>query len=343
MMEATAYYLPQKVCSNQELADAFQRWNPDKIVQKTGIENRHVVGPDETALDLAEQACRRLFARVPADGIDYMLFCTQSPDYYLPSTACLLQQRLGLPTALGALDFNLGCSGFIGGLALAGGLICGGMAQRVLLVTGETYTRHIHPQDLANRTIFGDAATAGIISAAQGDDLGAFAFGTDGSGAPNLIVRNGGLRHRYDAQAPDIEDESGNIHTHNHLYMNGPEIFNFTIKAVPELVNQVLANNGIGLDDLDYVIFHQANKFILEYLRKIIGIPQEKFHIEMRETGNTVSATIPIALHQSIANGRLKPGDRVMLIGFGVGYSWAGTVIRITQPLMNSVLAGQEG
>ena len=341
-IEATAFYLPQNVCTNQELADTFGRWSPKKILQKTGIESRHVTGPDETALDLAEHACRKLFATTDGNGIDYVLFCTQSPEYYLPSTACLLQERLGLDKTIGALDFNLGCSGFVGGLALAKGLIAGGMAKRVLLITSETYTKHIHPQDLANRTIFGDAAAASIITSCDEEQIGAFAFGTDGSGAGNLIVRNGGLRHRYDPNAPDIEDDSGNIHTDNNLYMNGPEIFNFTIEAVPVLVSQVLTNNNIEIDDLDFVIFHQANKFILEYLRKVVKIPKDKFHIDMTNTGNTVSATIPIALHQCISQGRIKQNDRVMLIGFGVGYSWAGVVTRISQSLVESVLSGQE-
>ena len=150
-------------------------------------------------------------------------------------------------------------------------------------------------------------------------------MGTDGSGYRNLIVPNGGLRSRYNPNAQEIDDGSGSIRTDNNLYMNGPEIFNFTIKAVPKAVSETLKKNNIILDKIDYVIFHQANKYMNEYLRKKIDIPKEKFYLNLLHTGNTVSATIPIALDNKL----IKKGDKVLLVGFGVGYSWGGTIVTI--------------
>jgi 3-oxoacyl-[acyl-carrier-protein] synthase-3 len=203
------------------------------------------------------------------------------------------------------------------------------ITTNILLITSETYTKHIHPKDKSNRTIFGDAAAAIIIEKSEKEQIGEFVLGTDGSGYKNLIVPNGGLRNRYNPSAQEIDDGSGSIRTDNNLYMNGPEIFNFTIKAVPKVVSETLAKNNITLDDLDYVIFHQANKYMNEYLRKKINIPKDKFYLNLLHTGNTVSVTIPIAIKDCLDNNIIKKGDKVLLVGFGVGYSWGGTIVII--------------
>jgi 3-oxoacyl-[acyl-carrier-protein] synthase-3 len=223
----------------------------------------------------------------------------------------------------------LGCSGFVYGLALAKSLINSKIATNILLITSETYTKHIHPKDKSNRTIFGDAAAAIIIEKSEKDQIGEFVLGTDGNGYNNLIVPNGGLRNRYNDNAKEIDDGSGNIRTDNNLYMNGPEIFNFTIQAVPKVVSETLKKNNTTLEDLDYIIFHQANKYMNEYLRKKINIPKDKFYLNLLHTGNTVSATIPIAIKDALDNKLIKKGDKVLLVGFGVGYSWGGTIITI--------------
>lgn len=278
---------------------------------------------------MAIKACEALFEEIDKQEIDYLLLCTQSPEYYLPTTACILQDKLGLRTEIGALDFNLGCSGFVYGLSIAKGLLAGAIATNVLLVTSETYTKHIHPMDKGNRSIFGDGATATLIEVSDIPNIHSFALGTDGRGWENLIIPNGGLRSRFCPTASDWTDESGVIRNDNMLYMNGPEIFNFTIEAVPKLVQTVLDKNRITMDDLNYVIFHQANQYMLQYLQDIIGIPQEKFYINMLETGNTVSSTIPLALKDALKNGVIKAGDRVLLAGFGVGYSYGATIVTI--------------
>lgn len=302
-----AYFFPEKEINNEELSTIYPEWTAERIYAKTGIASRHVASRGESALDLAERAAKKLFNSlgVCAEEIDFLLFCTQSVEYKLPSSACLLQNRLGIPTTAGALAFDHGCSGYIYGLSLAKGLILGGMAKKVLFVTSETYTKYIAPEDKSTRAIFGDGAAAVLIDEEVAAKIGAFSFGTDGAGAEKLIVREG------------------------KLFMDGPEIFNFTLDIVPNTMADVLARNNLTHDDIDLYVFHQANKFMLDTIRKANGLPRDKFYINLETTGNTVSSTIPIALKQLDDAGRLKTGMKVMLMGFGVGLSWGATIITI--------------
>jgi 3-oxoacyl-[acyl-carrier-protein] synthase-3 len=198
-IKAIAYHLPEYELTNEELNQSFPDWSVDKISAKTGIYTRHIAAKDEFASDLAIKAATKLFVEnnINPDTVDFILYCTQSPDYFLPTTACILQEKLGLPNTAGALDFNLGCSGFVYGLSIAKGLIFSKSAKNVLFITAETYSKYIHPEDRSNRTIFGDAATASLITAEKGIyGIGSFRFGTDGSGAENLIVKNGGIKNK---------------------------------------------------------------------------------------------------------------------------------------------------
>jgi 3-oxoacyl-[acyl-carrier-protein] synthase III len=322
------YILPEKVLTNDQLASEFPEWGRDKIAEKIGIRKRHIAAENETALDLAYYAGVKALEGFDKSSIDFVLLCTQSPDYFLPTSSCILQDRLGLNKNTGALDFNLGCSGFIYGLALAKGLIKTNISRNILLITAETYSKHIHIKDKSNRSIFGDAAAATIISSDENEHIYEFELGTDGSGMNNLIIPNGGMRSRYNPAEKDYY-EDGNIRNNNLLYMNGPEIFNFTIENIPALINSTLEKNGMTIDSLDFIIFHQANKFILEYLRKKLKLPEKKFYINMEETGNTVSCTIPIALKDAEKRHLIKEGDIILLAGFGVGYSWGATIIKV--------------
>jgi 3-oxoacyl-[acyl-carrier-protein] synthase-3 len=330
---AIEYALPEKVVSTADLSAEFPEWSVDKIDQKTGISERHVAAPDECASDLAVAAARKLFdsGACRPDSVDYLLFCTQSPDYLLPTTACLLQNRLGIPKTAGAMDFNLGCSGYVYGLGLAQGLILSGQASTVLLLVAETYSKYLNPRDRSVRTIFGDAGAATLLSASDAPEplIGPFVYGTDGSGGPNLIVPAGGSRLPRSAQtAVAVEEEGGNVRSRNNLYMNGAEIFTFTLDVVPQAVETLLKKAGHELADINLVVFHQANRYMLDHLRKRLKIPPEKFEVVMSHCGNTVSATIPIALKHAALEGRLPNGALVMLVGFGVGYSWGATLLR---------------
>jgi 3-oxoacyl-[acyl-carrier-protein] synthase III len=328
---AIEYYLPERVLSTHDLSTEFPEWSVEKIDDKTGISQRHLAAPDECSSDLAVAAARKLFESgvCRPEEIDFVLLCTQSPDYFLPTTACLVQDRLGIPTTAGALDFNLGCSGFVYGLGLAEGLIASGQARKVLLLTAETYSKFLHPRDKSVRTLFGDAAAATLLVAAEQPSLGPFVYGTDGAGAPNLIVPTGGMRQARTAEtAVAAEDDSGNARAQDNLFMAGAEIFNFTLSAVPKSVNALLEKAQISFEQIDLFVFHQANRFMLEHLRKRMKIPADKFQVSMAHCGNTVSYTLPIAFKEALKEGRLKEGSTVMLVGFGVGYSWGATLLR---------------
>lgn len=325
-----SYYLPTRKLINEDLSIEFPEWNPEKISNKTGITQRSISSSLETTSDLAVNAANNLFAEYNIDrtSIDFILLCTQSPDYILPTTACIIQDKLKLNNTCGALDFNLGCSGFVYGLSLAKGLILSKSAKNVLLITSEVYSKHIHPKDKSNRTIFGDAAAAVLVNVSNTSaDINNFVFGTDGAGAENLIIKNGGIRNPQKGISSDIYEGETFIRNDDFLYMNGQEIFKFTTSAVPQLINECLRVNSLSLDEIDIFIFHQANKYMLEFIRRKMNIPKEKFIINMEETGNTVSSTIPISMKLAIKNGLLKKGMKVLIAGFGVGYSSSASVL----------------
>lgn len=328
-IKAISCALPEKVITNDDLVQDFPEWTAEKVADKLGVKQRHVVSETETATDLATQAAENLFKEnldIRRETIDFVLLCTQSPDYFLPTSACIIQHRLGLPTHIGALDFNMGCSGFVYGLSLAKGLVLGGIAKNILLLTSETYNKHIHPKDKSNRTIFGDAAAACLVSTDGWAEIGNFSLGTDGSGAENLMVKTGAMR--YKEKANDLHfDENNNPLSSDYLYMNGSEILSFTLEAVPLLVADVLQKNSVQQADIDLFIFHQANKYILNFLRKKIKIEEEKFYYYIENVGNTVSSTIPIALYEAKKENKLT--GNILLAGFGVGYSWGGVTLKV--------------
>ena len=328
-IKAISYYLPEKVITNEELVKEFPEWSVEKVAQKVGVDSRHLAAEDETAGDMAEKAARKLFKEYKIDPktIDFLMLCTQSPDYFLPSTACLLQDRLGIPTSAGAFDYNLGCSGCVYGMAMAKGLIAAGIAKNVLLLTAETYNKYLHPSDKSNRSIFGDGAAACLISTEGLAEIGEFSLGTDGSGANNLIVKTGAARQK-EVTGKFIEDEEGHIWYDDYLYMNGGNIFNFTLEAVPIMIKEILEKNGLEKDQIDYYVFHQANKFMLNTIRKVCVLPKDKFYVNLANTGNTVSSTVLIGLKDCLDSGTIKEGDKIMISGFGVGLSWGGTILK---------------
>lgn len=324
-----AYYLPKQVEENEK----------GRLLKKTGIERRHICADNMTASDMAVHAAEKIFLSGYAkEQIDFILYCTQSPDFPLPSTACILQNRLGLTKHCGALDFDLGCSGFVYGLGLAKGLIESGQAKNVLLLTSETYTKYIHSEDHAVRPLFGDAATATVISAVEADESGivSMVYGTDGSGANNLIVPVGGMRQRYQkTPLTTTTDPYGNVRTNQNLFMDGGAIMNFALEVVPNTVEEILRKTSLNREQIDYYVFHQANKFMLRSLQQLCELTDLPFWNDVTEYGNTVSNSIPIALvdmiHEMQANNVDRNLNHVMLVGFGVGLSWAGCVVDLTK------------
>lgn len=330
---AVKSYFPNLEITNDNLVRHQSKWTAETIYEKTGVASRRICDEHECASDLGVAAALRLFEAdiVTPDAIDFLLFSTQTPDHFLPATACMVQERLGLRQTCGALDFSLGCSGFVYGLALAKSLIETGLASNVLLITADTYTKFLNPTDLAVRTIFGDGAAATLISVAKAEEelIGPFRFGTDGRGAKELIVPAGAMRIPPGADTGDEEEvEPGVFRSARNLYMNGPEVFSFTLRTVPRLVRELLDCSELGMEAVDYFVFHQASKLILDHLRKKLGIPEQKFAVCLETCGNTVSSTMPVAMESALEQGRLAEDSKVMLVGFGVGFSWGAAMIR---------------
>ncbi len=322
-IEKIAVYLPENVEENEI----------NRLTKKTGIYKRHIARQNEVASDLAIKAANNLFEKgINKNQIDFILLCTQSPDYILPTTACILQDKLGLKKDIGALDFNMGCSGYIYGLSLAKGLIESGQSKKVLLLTAETYSKYIHQEDYAVKPLFGDAATATLISGSElkDDGIQGFIFGTDGSGFENLIVPVGGMKKPYNTTTlEEYTDSHGNIRSNCNLYMNGSAISDFALEVVPKAVNEILAKCNMNKVDIDYYVFHQANKFMLSFLQEKCELMEYSFWNDVKEYGNTVSNSIPLALYDLIRNNEVNKLEKIMLVGFGVGLSWAGCIVNL--------------
>jgi 3-oxoacyl-[acyl-carrier-protein] synthase-3 len=332
-LHAISYYFPKKFNTNSDLSKEHPEWSVEKIASKTGIEKRYLSEENETSGDLGIAAAKLLFEEFHLDKriIDYVIFCTQSPDYFLPTTACIIQDRLGLSKNCGAFDFNLGCSGFVYGLGIAKGLILSGQAKNVLLITAETYTKKIHPKDKNNKTIFGDGAAAALISKEKikglwNAEIKDFVYYTDGSGYDKLILKNGGYRDGTNSNNHDVYQDDVYIRNDNYIYMDGKSIFDFTAFHIPPNIENNLMLNGLSISEIDFFIFHQANKYMINFVRQRCNIPEDKFCVDLADGGNTVSSTIPIALRRSIDNGFKYTNSKVLLSGFGVGLS-IGSVI----------------
>ena len=315
-----AVHLPEKVETNEYLQAEYPNWDLSVIESKTGISQRHIAAENECSSDLGVIAAKKLFDNhnVDPQSIDYVLFCTQTPDYPLPTTACLIQNRLGLRTNIGAFDFNLGCSGFVYGLSIADGLIQSGAAKNVLLITAETYSKFIHPTDRSLRTIFGDGAAATLIESSEQQSMRQFRFGTDGSGGDTLLVTEGGYRNEDDALKPRHRKRWP-----SQLYMDGPSLLSFTVGAIPKIIDEMLGDAGLSSDEVQYYLMHQATRKMLEQLQSACKVEAEKIPIRIKDIGNTVSCTIPILINDMRSEGNLSPDQQNLLVGFGVGWSWA--------------------
>lgn len=332
-LQVISYYYPERCLTNDELTLLHPEWSADKIASKTGIDKRYLSAENETAVDMAEKVANRLFEEYAIDKstIDFIILCTQSPDYFLPTSACVLQDRLGLKDVCGAIDYNMGCSGFVYGLGLAKGLIVSNQARNVLLITSETYTKYLHPEDKSCQTIFGDAAAASLISADKcawglNAEILTPTYKTIGAKYQDLIVKNGAARNPKNNEV--VLNKDGTFHSaSDYLYMDGKSIFDFSAQVVPQVVEQTLMINDFQKEDIDWYVFHQANKFMLNFARMRCGVPPEKFIIDMADGGNTVSSTIPITIKRLLS--QIKLNDKLLLCGFGVGLSVAGVVLQI--------------
>lgn len=323
------YALPSMVVSNDDLAGRHPEWGMDEVAKRTGVLRRHIAAPEETALDLAQRASQALLDRtdIDASNVDALIFCTQTPDHVMPPNACLLQHRLGLPTSTAALDITLACSGYVYGLFLSKSLIVSGAARNVLLVTGDTYSKLIGPDDRSTVTLFGDGAAATLVSSGVAG-LREFELGTDGSRGSCFIVPAGGARHQRTSEtAVPIADRNGNKRSLEQIQMDGAGILGFVQREIPRSIRTLLATTSTDIADIDLVVFHQASVTALDFLTRALRLDRERVFMNMDRVGNTVSASIPIALRDAQASGRLKDGDTVLLVGFGVGLSWGACLL----------------
>lgn len=325
-IKAIAYHLPDEIVTNEHLEKEFGEIG--MTAKAVGVDSRRKAAINETASDLAVKAAETLFLEnsIKPSEIDFLLFCTQSPDYFMPSASCIIQDRLGIPTTAGAFGYDLGCSGYVYGLAIANSFVESGLAKNVLLLTADTISKYLHPQD-KNLLLFGDAASATLVSTEGMARIGAFERGTDGSGFENIIIRNGGNRHR-DKTGNIRTDDNGNVHYDDNFDMDGEAIFNFTVDRIPQLIKSCIEKNDIQKEDINYYIFHQANKYMLNTLRKQNKIQKESFFVDLSDTGNTTSSTVPIGIVKSVKSGNIHKGMNVMVAGFGVGLSWAATILK---------------
>jgi len=317
-IESNKYYLPKNKVDNNDLNKDNPEWDMLKISEKTGIQTRWIAGENETALDLAVRAGNLLLnSSTNVDEIDLLILVTQSPDYFLPTSACILQDTLGLKKNCMAFDVNLGCSGFVYALAIAGAIIESGVAKKGLVICADTYSKYIDKKDRTCRPVFSDGASATLISSSNDDQLGPFVLGTDGHGFDKLIVEKGASRNPH-----NINEESNNIR------MSGADVFLFTLNTVPSCINELLLKSSIEISDVDLFVFHQASKIVIDNLIRSMSLDEKKVFINLENTGNTVSASIPIALKDAEDSNRIQDGDLIMLVGFGVGLSWGATLVK---------------
>ncbi|MDA0785618.1 MAG: ketoacyl-ACP synthase III [Proteobacteria bacterium] len=327
--------LPENVVSNEDLRAAYPDWDFDRLAARTGVMSRHIAAPDETALDLAFAACESLRETGALDdngGIDGLLFCTETPDFPIPSNACLLHGRLELPQDVLALDINMGCSGYLYALEVARSLIVSGAASRILLATADTYSRLINPGDRSTRVLFGDGAAVSVITRADDDQSGILdlKLGSEGKFHDRFMVPAGGARRPLDdSTAVETEDKSGNIRTPADITMEGFQVLSFFNGVIPKHVRGVLEANDLTLDDVDLFVFHQASQVALDSIAKALKIPAEKFVNKLATTGNLVSASVPVALQMAREDGSAAPGKLAILCGFGVGLSWGTALVRL--------------
>lgn len=324
-------YFPPRVYTNFDLQNDFPTLKVKELTRLTGVLSRHICEKSETSVDMGFKAAENLFSQniINKTEVDYLIFCSAGGDYITPASACVVHEMLGLNENCGTIDINQGCTGFLHGFNLANGLISSGSASNVLLITSEAISKTVHSKDKGNRAIFGDAAAATLISSSDKRKvLSKFIFGTDGSKFDQIIIKHG--RERYpieDFTSDDFVDNMGTQRNNSKIYMNGSEVFNFSINKAPELIGNLLKDANLQIDDIDLYVFHQSNRILLETLGKKLNIPEKKIVFELEENGNTVSSSIPIALKNSETKQLLKKGHRVLIAGFGVGFSWGGSII----------------
>ena len=331
--------VPPHIAENADCADRYAEVEVRKVVAMAGVRQRRLADAGVTSVDLCFEAATALIDKLgwARDSITGLIFVTQSPDYFLPSSSCVLHQRLGLSDHCAAFDLGLGCSGYPYGLYLAATMLKAGGHQRILLLHGETPSKFTAADDYATTLLFSDAGSATAAEASTVASESVFALHTDGSGAEQLIIRGGGFRDRNPRDP-----------RHLHLQMDGAAIFNFTVKRVPTLIHDTLAFAGLTVADVDSFLFHQSNRFIMRHIAKKCGLPEDRVPLILEQFGNSGGPSVPLVLTQSLAQSLAEQTTaslRVMMLGYGVGLSWGAVLTELDRDVvvMHADYVGHRG
>ena len=317
--------VPKNRIENSFFFDQFSESSVNDVVKMIGVQQRRIADDVTTTRDLCKAAGKKLLDGLSwsLDSVDALIFVSQTPDFRLPATACTLHSDLGLSKATIAFDINLGCSGYPYAIWLGMTMVQSGAAKRVLLAVGDTISKIVDPADRSTALLFGDAGTMTAIEASP-EGQASFVLGTDGSGATNLIVPSGAFRDYSKCGDLRLAEKKSDS-----LYMDGGEIFNFTLRSVPALVNYLSETAQIQTQEYDYFLFHQANLFMLKHLAKKLKLPVEKMPINIDEYGNTSCASIPLLMTTKLKDSLIKAPLQISMFGFGVGYSWGAASLRV--------------
>jgi 3-oxoacyl-[acyl-carrier-protein] synthase III len=325
------YALPDLVVTNEDLNRENPEWDMRNVETKSGVVQRHIAAEGETAFDLAARACDKLFSggRHDKSEIDAVIFCTQSPDYIMPSNAFLLHEYLDLAENVMAFDYNLACSGYVYGLAIARSLILSGTASKVLLATGDTYSRYINKGDRSARVLFGDGAAVSLVTGSDSEaGIQDLMLATSGKHHRKFYIPAGGCREQALAEVPPEMDASGNLRTRNDIHMDGMAVWSFIQSTVPKQIRSLMERNSLSPDAIDLFVFHQASKMTLDSLTRALRLNPEKVYLNLAQTGNLVSSSLPVALKNALDEGRIRPGNLILISGFGVGLSWGSLLMK---------------
>jgi len=329
IIKSIEYYLPENIVTNKDLQKENPHWNLDKVAEKSGVYQRHIAGKNETAYDLSVKACDKLFQTNDKNDIDGIIYCTQSPDYIMPSNSFLLHNYLNLENRVFAYDFNHACTGFIYCLAMANAFVKAGMAKSILLINADTYSKYINRRDRSTRVLFGDGAAATIVKESnEKKGIIDIELGSFGSGYNKFWIPAGGLRlPNSDSTSVEVENDRGNIRTQNDIEMDGFGVWSFINSVAPKQIDRLLSKNNFEKTDIDQFIFHQASLMTLQSIMRLMKINKEQVFINIHNIGNTVSASIPIALKDAIDQNKINIGSTLILSGFGVGLSYGAILM----------------
>lgn len=315
--------VPSRVYSNRDLGYLIPENEIEKTINSIGVAERRIADDDVTASDLAYKAAMKLMEDngIEPDSIDVLLFMSQTSDYRIPATSCILQHRLGLSKDTCCIDLSLGCSGFVFALSTAFAYASMEGVNRVLLLDGETFSKIVNKRDKVDWPLYGDGATATLIEKGNyAESL--FILNTDGSGESTVKIQGGGMRQKVTANSIiEKEREEGNIRTDLEVFMDGMDVFNFAMRVVPKSVKQICTETQTTLDDIDWLVFHQANKFMTDFFAKRLKFDMKKVPYCIQKYGNTSSTSVPLTIVSELKD-KLKDGDRVVMCGFGAGLSW---------------------